>query len=58
MPDGVTLHYDWAALDGSKTFALIEADDESLIEEIQSPFRPYVDIEIVAVRRLSGWEVS
>ena len=34
------------------------AADESVIETIQSPFRPYVDIEISAVRNLSGWEVS
>ncbi len=58
IPEGVTLHNDWAAIDGSRTFALIEADNESVIEEIQSPFRPYVNIEIVSVRKLSGWEVS
>ena len=58
IPDGVALHNDWAAVDGSSTFALIEAADESVIEKIQSPFRPYVDIEISAVRELAGWEVS
>ena len=58
IPADVTLHDDWAAVDESKTFALMEADDESSIEKIQSPFRPYVDIEIVPVRKLSGWEVS
>ena len=40
------------------TLALIEADDEAVIEKIQSPFRPYVNIEIVSVRKLSGWEVN
>ena len=58
IPNGVTLHNDWAATDGSRTFALIEADNESVIEEMQLPFRPYVDIEIVSVRKLSGWEIS
>ncbi len=58
IPGGVTLHHDWAAVDGSKTYALIEAEDKSVIEKIQSPFRPYVDIDIVSVRKLSGWEVS
>ncbi len=58
IPKGVTLHNDWAAIDGSRTFALIEADNESVIEKIQLPFRPYVNIEIVSVRKLSGWEVS
>lgn len=58
IPEGVALHKDWAALDQSCTFALIEAQDQSLIEEIQRPFRPYVDIDIVAVREITGWEVT
>lgn len=58
IPDNVTLHADWAALDQSRTFALLEAEEQDAVEEIQAPFRPYVDIEIVPVRRLSGWEAS
>ena len=58
IPADVSLHNDWAAVDGSGTFALIEADDAVAIEKIQAPFRPYVDIEIVSVRRLSGWDIS
>jgi len=58
IPEGVVLHKDWAALDQSCTFALIEAQDQSLIEDIQRPFRPYVDIDIVAVREITGWEVT
>jgi hypothetical protein len=58
IPNNVTLHADWAALDQSCTFALMEADDQSAIEEIQAPFRPFVDIEIVPVREISGWEAT
>jgi len=58
VPEGVTLHADWGALDQSRTFALMEAADQNAIEAIQAPFRPYVDIEIVPVRELSGWEAS
>ncbi len=58
IPDNVTLHADWAALDQSRTFALMEADTQGAIEEIQAPFRPYVDIEIVPVRKISGWEAT
>ncbi|WP_405234318.1 DUF3303 domain-containing protein [Lentisalinibacter salinarum] len=58
IPEGVTLHADWGALDQSRTFALMEAEEQSQIESIQAPFRPYVDIEIVPVRELSGWEAS
>ena len=58
IPHNVTLHADWAALDQSCTFALMEADAQSAIEEIQAPFRPFVDIEIVPVREISGWEAT
>ena len=58
IPDGVTLHTDWAALDQSRTFALMEANEQSAIEEIQAPFRSFVDIEIVPVREISGWEAT
>lgn len=58
IPDNVTLHADWAALDQSRTFALMEADDQSAIEQIQAPFRPYVDIEVVPVREISGWTAT
>ena len=58
IPNSVTLHADWAALDQSRTFALMEAEKQSDIEEIQAPFRRYVDIEIVPVREISGWEAT
>ena len=58
IPAGVTLHADWGALDQSRTFALMEAEDQSAVEAIQAPFRRFVDIEIVPVRELSGWEAS
>ena len=58
IPDSVTLHADWAALDQSRTFALMEAEAQSAIEEIQAPFRPYVDIEVVPVREISGWTAT
>jgi hypothetical protein len=55
IPDGVKLHADYAANDRSRTFTLIETDDPALLEEIQAPFRPYVDIETVPVTAISGW---
>lgn len=58
IPADVTLHADWAAIDQSRTFALMEAEDQAAIEQIQAPFRPYVEIEIVAVRQIEGWTVS
>ena len=56
IPPGVTLHSDWGAEDGSCTFAIIEAESRELLDQIQAPFRPFVDMEVVPVRPLSGWE--
>ena len=55
MPEGITLHGDWAAADGSRTFALLEADAPDMVEQIQAPFRPYVDMEVVPVERIKSW---
>jgi len=55
VPEGIVLHGDWAAKDGSCTFALIEAESPELLEQVQAPFRSYVDIEIVPVTPVKGW---
>lgn len=55
VPSGLTLHGDWAAADGSCTFALMEADDIELLHRVQAPFRPYVQMELVPVHRVTGW---
>ncbi len=58
IPVGLTLHGDWAAQDGSRTFALLETDNPELLERVQSPFRPYVDMELLPVTPVSGWGKS
>jgi hypothetical protein len=55
VPPGLTLHGDWAAEDGSRTFALIEADDAARLEAVQAPFRAFVDMEVVPVAPVGGW---
>jgi hypothetical protein len=55
IPEGITLIGDWAASDRSCTFALLEAADQAQVEQIQAPFRPYVDMEVVPVERVMGW---
>jgi hypothetical protein len=57
IPAGLTLHGDWAANDRSCTFALLETDDIALLEHIQAPFRNYVDIEVIPVTPVKGWNV-
>ena len=55
IPEGVTLHGDWAANDQSCTFALMESDDPQLLEKIQQPFLGLVDIDVFPVTAVSGW---
>lgn len=55
IPAGLVLHDDWAANDGSRTFALLETADPALLEQIQAPFRAYVEMELVAVTPVKGW---
>ncbi|MBK1702988.1 DUF3303 domain-containing protein [Halochromatium glycolicum] len=55
IPDGLTLIGDWAADDRSRTFALLETDDPTLIERIQAPFAGLVEIETIPVTAVTGW---
>lgn len=55
VPAGLALVSDWAALDGSCTYALMETEDRALLDSVQAPFRPYVDMEVVPVRRVTAW---
>ncbi len=54
-PEGIRLHGDWAAVDGSCTYAVIEAESRARLEALQAPFRPFVEMENVEVRPLTGW---
>ena len=58
IPQGVRLIGDWAANDHSRTFTLIETDTPALLEDLQAPFRPFVDIETIPVTGVSGWRAG
>lgn len=55
VPEGLVIHSDWGAMDGSCTYAIMETEDRELLDRIQEPFRPFVEMEVVPVRPLSGW---
>jgi hypothetical protein len=55
IPTGLKFIGDWAANDGSCTFAVLETDDPALLEQIQAPFRAYVDMEVIPVTPVSSW---
>lgn len=50
------LHGDWSAIDDSRTLALLETEAPGLLEQIQSPFRPFADMEPLPVASVSGWQ--
>jgi hypothetical protein len=58
IPPGVQLLHDWAACDGSCTFAVIEADDAELVSSIQAPFAAYVHMELTQITPVSGWKAQ
>ncbi len=58
VPEGVTLRGEWAALDRSANFSLVEAPDLETVQRMQAPFEPYVESTIVAVTAIRGWTAS
>lgn len=58
VPAGVTIRGEWAAADYSRNFSLLEAPDQSSIERMAAPFRDYVEVDIVPVTAVSGWNAT
>jgi hypothetical protein len=58
VPSGVTIRGEWAAVDQSRNYTLLEAPDVETVQRMQAPFVPYVDMEIVPVVAFSGWTAS
>lgn len=54
-PPGIRLHSDWAAADGSGTYAILEVESRALLDRLQAPFRPFVAMENIEVHPLAGW---
>ena len=58
VPQGVTIRGEWAAVDQSRNYTLLEAPDVETVRRMQAPFMPYVEMEIVPVVAFSGWTAS
>jgi muconolactone delta-isomerase len=58
VPAGVTIRGEWAAVDQSRNYTLLDAPDLETVQRMQAPFEPYVDMEIVPVVAFSGWTAS
>jgi hypothetical protein len=58
IPAGVTLRGEWAALDQSHNYTLLDAPDLATVERMQAPFAGFTDTTIVPVTAISGWTAS
>lgn len=58
IPADVTIRGEWAAVDRSANYSLLEAPDVDAIHRIQAPFAPFTETTIVAVVPITGWTAS
>lgn len=58
IPLDVKILGEWAAIDQSHNYTLLEAPDIDTVRRIQAPFEHFTDTQIVPVTALSGWTAS
>jgi len=58
IPADVKIRGEWAAVDQSHNYSLIEAPDLDTVRRIQAPFERFTDSVIVPVTTISGWTAS
>lgn len=55
IPAEVRIRGEWAALDRSHNYSLLEAPDIEVVRQIQAPFERFTETVIVPVTEISGW---
>lgn len=58
IPADVRIRGEWAAIDQSHNYTLLEAPDIDTVRRIQAPFQRFTQTVIVPVAPLSGWTAS
>ena len=58
IPADVKIRGEWAAVDQSSNYTLLEAPDIDTVRRIQAPFARFTETTIVPVTPLSGWTAS
>lgn len=58
IPADVKIRGEWAAVDQSHNYSLIEAPDIDTVRRIQAPFEPFTETVIVPVTTISGWTAT
>ena len=58
VPADVKIRGEWAAVDYSQNFSLLEAPDLATVQRLQAPFEPFTETSIVPVAEIKGWTAS
>jgi len=58
IPADVSLRAEWAAIDQSHNYTLLEAPDIETVRRLQAPFERFTETVIVPVTAISGWTAS
>lgn len=58
LPADVAIRGEWAALDKTQNYTLLDAPDIAAVQCMQAPFEPYTQTSIVPVVAVSGWTAS
>jgi hypothetical protein len=58
IPAGVAIRGEWAAVDRTHNYTLLEAPDIETVRRIQAPFERFTETAIVPVVTISGWTAT
>ncbi len=58
MPADVKIRGEWAAVDYSANYSLLEAPDIETVRRVQAPFEKYTETVIVPVNAITGWTAT
>ena len=58
IPADVKIRGEWAAVDRSCNYSLLEAPDIETVRRLQAPFEAFTQTMIVPVTAISGWEAT
>lgn len=58
IPTDVRIRGEWAAVDQSHNYSLLEAPDIDTVQRLQAPFELFTESTIVPVTAISGWTAS
>ena len=58
IPADVRIRGEWAAVDQSHNYTLLEAPDIEAVRRLQAPFERFTETVIVPVTAISGWTAT